>query len=74
MEASEICNFLVKEFTGPLADLVEGAGVESSSGATRRLVVEQLESLCHQVLTLALARHHDRQARPVTVYQNVSDD
>ena len=74
VEASQICNFLGKEFTGPLAEPVEGAGGESSSGATRRLVVEQQESLRYQLLTLALGRHHDRQARPVTVYQNVSDD
>jgi hypothetical protein len=33
-------------------------------------VVQQREHLRHEVLTLALERHTDRKARPVTVYQN----
>ena len=33
-------------------------------------VVQHRESLRYEVLTLALERHTDREARPVTVYQN----
>ena len=36
--------------------------------------MEQWESLRHQLLTKALATHHDRNARPATVYQNIADD
>ena len=43
----------------------ESAGLDRTDGSTRRLVVQQRESL-----TLALERHPDREARPVTVYQN----
>ena len=32
--------------------------------------MQQREGLRHEVLTLALKRHRDRQARPVTVFQN----
>ena len=41
---------------------------------TRTKVVQQREGLRHQLLTLALSRHHNREARPVTVYQSISDD
>ena len=51
-----------------------GAGGESRNGSTRKKVVEERESLRHQLLVKGLARHPDRQARPVTVYQNVADD
>ena len=37
-------------------------------------MVEERESLRHEMLGKALARHPDRQARPVTVFQNVADD
>ena len=37
-------------------------------------MVEQRESLRHQLLVKALGRHPDRQARPVTAYQNIADD
>ena len=36
--------------------------------------MEQRESLRHQLQRKALAEHPDRQARPVTVFQNVSDN
>ena len=42
--------------------------------STHTKVVQQREGLRHQLLTLALSRHHKREARPVTVYQNISDD
>ena len=73
-EAGEICHVLGKEVEGPLAKEVVSAGGKSSDGSTRRLVVEQRESLRHQLLSKALAEHQDRQARPVTVFPNISDD
>ena len=42
--------------------------------STHTKVVQQREGLRHQLLTLALSRHHNREARPVTVYQRISDD
>ena len=35
-----------------------------------QIIVQQREGLRHEVLTLALQRHGDRLARPVTVFQN----
>ena len=43
-------------------------------GSTRTKIVQQRESLRHQMLEKALKAHPDRDARPVTVYQNVADD
>ena len=73
-EAREICQVLGKDLEGSLAKEVASAGDKSSDGSTQRLVVEQKESLRHQLLARALAEHTDRQARPVTVFQNISDD
>ena len=73
-EAGEICQVIRKELEGPLGKDVVSAGGKSSDGSTRRLIVEQRESLRHQLLGHALANHTDRQAQPVTVFQNVSDD
>ena len=36
--------------------------------------MEQMEGLRHEMLTRALAKHPDREARPVFVYQNLADD
>ena len=73
-EAASIHQYLGTELTGVLAEPVAGDGGESCSGSIRRLIVEQRESLRHQLLTTALRRHRDRQARPVTVHQNVAND
>ena len=73
-EARQMSNYLGKEFSGVLAEHLTSAGGESCNGSTRRLVVEQRESLRHQFLSTALQRHPDRLARPVTVFQNVADD
>ena len=43
-------------------------------GSTRTKVVQQREALRHKLLVPALQAHPDREARPVTVYQNVADD
>ena len=74
VEAREIWNYLGEEPTGYLADAVEGAGGDSVDGSTRTKVVQQLEGLRHKLLVRALEQHPDRDSRPVTVYQNVSDD
>jgi hypothetical protein len=47
----------------------EAAGADRIEGYTMRLIVQQREGLRHEVLTLGLRRHADRQARPVTVFQ-----
>ena len=60
---------LGKEVEGPLAKQVVSAGGKNSDGSTWRLVVEQRESLRHQLLSKALAEHQDRQSRPVTVFK-----
>jgi hypothetical protein len=73
-EAEEICRVLGKEVEGPLAKDVVEAGGESTNGSTRHLIVEQRETLRHQLLKHALERHPDRRARPVTVFVNVADD
>ena len=70
LEANECCNYLGKELTGELSVSVERAGGDKTDGSTRRAAVQQREGLRHEVLTLALKRHGDREARPVTVFQN----
>ena len=73
-EARCIWDYLGEEPTGLLADPVDVVGGSSVDGGTRTRAVQQRESLRHQLLERALAAHPDRDARPVTVYQNVSDD
>ena len=69
-EARQCAAFLGKELGLPLSQGVEHAGDGSVDGSTRRKVVQQREGLRNEVLTKALREHHDRLARPVTVYQN----
>ena len=71
LEANECCNYLGKELTGELSVSVERAGGDKTDGSTRRAAVQQREGLRHEVLTLALKRHGDREARPVTVFKNL---
>lgn len=73
-EGTQIHNFLGKELGGALSAPLVGAGGESMNGSTRKVIVEERESLRHQMMEKALSRHPDRQARPVTVYQNIADD
>ena len=63
-------NYLGRELGGELAAVCEAAGGDRTDGSTRRAIVQQREGLRHDVLTLALQRHGDREARPVTVFQN----
>ena len=69
-EAEECCLFLDKELDGELAAVTVSAGELRQDGSTRRLIVQQREAFRHEVMSLALERHTDRVARPVTVYQN----
>ena len=68
-EAIECCNLLGDVLEGALAMGVEGIGDGSVSGATRRLIVEQRETLRARVLDKSLSVHHDQAARPVWVWQ-----
>ena len=69
-EAVQCSHYLAEELVGELASEVENVGQGRSDGSTRRLVTQQREELRHKVLTLGLEKHVDRQARPVTVFQN----
>ena len=70
LEAQTCSNYLGKELEGVLAVVAVKAGQDNTDGTTRRSVVQQREGLRHEVLTLGLVRHADREARPVTVFQN----
>merc|ERR1711989_286684 len=73
-EARNIWDYLGLEPSGALADPLDGVGGNSLDGSTRTKIVQEREGLRHQMLTKALKAHPDRDARPVTVYQNISDD
>ena len=73
-EAQSIWTYLGEEPSGPLSAMLEGVGGSTVDGSTRSKVVQQLEGLRHQLLTKALAAHPDRDARPVTAYQNIFND
>ena len=73
-EARNIWEYLGEEATGALADPLEQVGRDSVDGSTRTKAVQQREGLRHQLMVRALAAHHDQDCRPVTMYQNVSDD
>ena len=60
-----------EELSGALADAVEGVGGVSVDGSIRTKIAQQREGLRH---IMALADHPDKDARPVTAYQNVADD
>ena len=73
-EARNIWNYLGLEPSGILADTVEGMGGSSVDGSSRTKMVQQLEGLRHLMIGKGLKAHPEREARPVTVFQNVSDD
>ena len=70
LEAANCLNYLGKELEGPLESTVVEVGGNSVDGSTRRAVTQQREQLRHEVITLALQQHPDREARPVTVFPN----
>ena len=65
LEASQCAVWLDDELDGALAQPVGGAGMGCVTGATRKLVVEQLERLWGKVLKTAIDNHADRRVRPV---------
>ena len=69
-EAAQYASYLDVALESPLSSAVECAGGCSVDGSTRRKLVQQRESLRHQVLTKALKEHPDRMFRPATVFQN----
>jgi hypothetical protein len=64
LEAAQSAQWLDEELEGPLAVDAHSAGEGSTSGGTRRIVMEQLEVTRHKLLTKALQLYHDQGARP----------
>ena len=73
-EATATWTYLGVEASGPLSAALEEVGGASVDGSTRTQVTQQREGMRHQLISLALERHPDREARPCTAYQNISDD
>ena len=73
-EARATWTFLEEEPHGILKERLEEVGGSSVDGSTRTKIVQQREGMRHQLLTVALKRHPDKEARPVTVFQNIADD
>ena len=67
-EASVMSEFLGTNLEPPLSVPVEGCGEGREDGSTRKLIVEQRESLRGLVLTKALQNFHDHTARPVMAW------
>ena len=63
-EAEQGAIYLEEELDGQLVAVAEGAGHGSSTGATRKAVVEQREMMRGKVLNKCLKEYHDRRARP----------
>ena len=70
MNAKEMSEFLGDELVGPLSVPADGAGEDSTDGGSRKLVVNQLESLRLKVLTKSLIEQQDRSARQVWSWPN----
>jgi hypothetical protein len=64
LEAAEAARWLEEELEGPLAVVAHSAGEGSTSGATRRLVMEQMEETHYKLLTKAILLYNDQDARP----------
>jgi hypothetical protein len=65
VEAAQCAEWLDEELDGALAQPVRGAGMGCVTGATRKLVVVQLEKLWGKALKTSLDHHADRRVRPV---------
>ena len=63
-----------EEPSGPLSVTAAEAGGHSTDGSTRTKVVHQKEMLRYKLMVKALSNFPNRQARPVTAFQNVADD
>ena len=64
LEAAQAAQWLEEELEGPLKVHAQSAGEGSTTGATRRLVMEQLEQLRCKLLGKGLELYHDQEARP----------
>ena len=64
LAAAEAARWLEEELEGPLALETDSVGEGSTSGATRRLVMEQCEQTHHKLLSRGLLLYHDQGARP----------
>ena len=73
-EATATWQYMEEEPSGALSAKLEEVGGSSVDGSTRTKLVQQREGMRHKLLTLALKRHPDREARPVTVFPNISED
>ena len=73
-EARATWEYLGQAPSGALSATEEEVGGRNLDGSTRTKVVQQREALRHKLLTMALSRHPDREARPVTVFPNIADD
>ena len=62
-------DWLGKGLDGGLAEPAVGAGQGSTSGGTRKVIVEQLDNLRGEVLLKALGQYPDRTARPVWTWR-----
>ena len=63
-----------EEPSGPLSVTAAEAGGHSTDGSTRTKVVHQKEMLRYKLMVKALSNFPNRQARPVTAFQNIADD
>ena len=64
LEAAETARWLEEELEGPLAIHAQNAGEGSTTGATRGMVMEQLEQQRGKLLNKGLEIYHDQEARP----------
>ena len=64
LEAAESARWLGEELEGPLAVGTHSAGEGSTSGGTRKIVMEQLELGRLKLLNKGLELYHDQEARP----------
>ena len=67
-EATESSQYLGKDLDGPLAVAVEGAGLGSTDGSTRKEITTWIEDTRAAVLEKALEMYPDQSARPVWVH------
>ena len=63
-EAQQLSQWLETELVEPLSVDTMAAGLGSTSGSTRKAIIEQMEKLRGEALNKALLEHNDRQVRP----------
>ena len=65
LDAEQCAEWVGDELEGGLAVPVSGAGMGCNTGATRKVVMEQMEKLWGKVVKEVLDKQPDRRARPV---------